>query len=576
MRKLIHRSDLLLDTKPPKLRKGLIVLLADSWNHSLLAPVFSIQLLAKTTGPTSQFVFSPFRLHPPPPPAKMFRCTTAPSEPVYSTDLAAFGFHKNEKNEFVSDATGEHFDFFHTDSDRVNDLRRGAYQECLRKEIAAELKEKHGITELFVTGANGAEIASSRPNGPHLSLLTTQVSELAHKRDIIIIIGESMQDCGVWAWRVVQRDGGMDGGSLTGLAGKVMKQVEESTGGGVARLPPDEDVRSNEQNTKAPGIVVLNPGQLLYSHDLGRGLTLASWQSRSRPTAISGPCKIEPKYNSIPGHENPRKHVETVLQQILPQITAEKARLHIIAIGDGTAATVDAIDHSILAQDRFIVGGGILESIALIGATHEHEKVSQSLQTFLASTGKGWVQGEELKGTIVQMPSPTSFGMPALEHAPGTEIRTEERGGAAVNGDTTADAPSVNGTNLANGDHDELVQPLATLSVHEESLSVPGAPPNTPADSGTTTPATVDSTCPSPARPDKDNNTVEVDDEDYPAPQALPVSCPTYSAGVCDGVTETVFPAVIDDVLEHLWFYIQQGQESDVKDASYANSRREA
>ncbi|KAF2214295.1 hypothetical protein CERZMDRAFT_95571 [Cercospora zeae-maydis SCOH1-5] len=506
----------------------------------------------------------------------MFRCTTTPSEPVFSTNLAAFGFHKNEKKEFVSDATGEHFDFFHTDSDRVNDLRRGAYQECLRKEIAAELKEKHGIAELFVAGANGAEISSSRPDGPNLSLLTTQVSELVHKRDIIIVIGESDQDCGVWAWRIVQRGGGMNGGSLTGLAGKVMEQVEASTGGGVACLTPDKDMQSNEQKAKAPGIIVLNPGQLLYSHDLGRCLTVASWQSRPRPTAISGPFKIEPKHNFIPGHENPHKHVKTVFQRILPQIISEKARLHVIAIGDGTTATIDAIDHSTLAQDRFLVGGGILESMALIEAKHEHEKVSQSLKTFLASTSRGWVQGEAVKGTVVQMPIPTSFGAPALECAPSAEARTDAHEETAADGDSTAKSPTVNGTSSANGDHGELLQPFATLSVYEETLSVPLAPPNTPADSGTTTPATVDSTCPSPAKLNKDDAIVEDEDEDYPAPQPLPVSCPTYSAGVSDGVTETVFPAVIDDVLEHLWFYIQKGQEKDAADAAHLDSRGEA
>ena len=177
----------------------------------------------------------------------MFRCIAAPKEPEYSTDLAAFGYHKNEKGGFVESTTGEYFDFFHTDNDRVNDLRRGAYQECLRKEIAAELKEKYGITELFLTGADGTEISSSRPSGQNVSLLTTKVSERAQKRDIIIVIGESSQDCGVWAWRIVQREGGIDGGSITGLASKVAARVAQSTEGGMARLGQGEQVQPSEE-----------------------------------------------------------------------------------------------------------------------------------------------------------------------------------------------------------------------------------------------------------------------------------------------------------------------------------------
>ncbi|CAK1358900.1 unnamed protein product [Cercospora beticola] len=507
----------------------------------------------------------------------MFRCIAAPKEPEYSTDLAAFGYHKNEKGEFVDNTTGEYFDFFHTDNDRVNDLRRGAYQECLRKEIAAELKEKHGITELFVTGADGTEISSSRPSGQNVSLLTTKVSELAQKRDIIIVIGESSQDCGVWAWRTVQREGGIDGGSVTGLASKMAARVVQPTEDGMARLDQCEQTRTDEQKLQAPGIIILNPGQLIYSHGLGRNLTVASWQSRPRPTATSEPYKVEPKHNSIPGHETPHRHVQTAFQSILPQIIAEDARLHIIAIGDGTTATLDTIDQIMLASDHISIGGGILGTVALIDAKHEHEKIaSLPLKTHLASVGKGWVQSEEAKSTVVQMPDRASLGMPALEYAPGAQADIEEPNGAAINGHTTPDSPRVNGHDITNGDHADLVQPLSALAVVDELLSVPGPPPNTPADSGTTSPATVASNPGSPAKSNKDETTIEDQDDDYPAPEEIPVSCPTYSAGVCDGVTETVFPVVIDDVLEHLWFHIQKGQESDAKESARSEMRGQA
>ncbi|GIZ38689.1 hypothetical protein CKM354_000209600 [Cercospora kikuchii] len=506
----------------------------------------------------------------------MFRCIAAPKEPEYSTDLAVFGYHKNEKGEFIDNTTGEYFDFFHTDNDRVNDLRRGAYQECLRKEIAAELKEKHGITELFVTGADGTEISSSRPSGQNVSVLTTNVSELAQKRDIIIIVGESGQDRGVWAWRIVQREGGIDGGSLTGLASKVVARVAQPTEG-MGRLDQGEQVQTDGQKLEAPGIIVLNPGQLLYSHGLGRNLTVASWQSRPRPTATSEPYKVEPKHNSIPGHETPHKHVQTTFRNILPQIIAEDARLHIIAIGDGTTATIDTIDQIMLIRGHISIGGGVLGTVALLDAKHEHEKIaSLLLKRYLASVGKGWVQGEEAKGTVVQMPNRESLGMPALEYAPDAQANVEKPSGATCNGHRTPDAPAVNGHNITNGNHADLVQPLSALAAVDELLSVPGPPPNTPADSGTTSPATVASNPGSPAKSNKVETTIEDADGDYPAPESLPVSCPTYSAGVCDGVTETVLPAVINDVLEHLWFYIQKGQESDAKEAARSEMRGQA
>jgi hypothetical protein len=185
----------------------------------------------------------------------------------------------NQKGEFVNTETGEYFDFFHTDSERVNDLRRGVFQDCLRTEIAATLKDKHCIEELFLSGQHGTACTAAQPIEPHVSILVTELSKLREKRDIIVVVGESTQDCGIWAWRLVQREGGMEEGSLVGLAEKM-----------AVRAGVDE----------VPGLVVLNPGQLLFSSAL-KNMTMASWLSRRRPNAISEPYMISRKHNLARG-----------------------------------------------------------------------------------------------------------------------------------------------------------------------------------------------------------------------------------------------------------------------------------
>ena len=209
----------------------------------------------------------------------MFRAVRAPSEPSYGASLSEFGYHMNQKGEFVNTETGDYFDFFHTDSERVNDLRRGAFQDCLRTEIAATLKDKHCIEELFLSGKDGTKCTTARPTEPHVSILVTELSKLREKRDIIVVVGESTQDCGIWAWRLVQREGGMEEGSLVGLAEKI-----------AVRAGVDE----------VPGLVVLNPGQLLFS-SASKNMTMASWLSRRRPNAISEPYMISRKHNFVQG-----------------------------------------------------------------------------------------------------------------------------------------------------------------------------------------------------------------------------------------------------------------------------------
>lgn len=71
----------------------------------------------------------------------------------------------------------------------------------------------------------------------------------------------------------------MEEGSLVGLAEKI-----------AVRAGVDE----------VPGLVVLNPGQLLFS-SASKNMTMASWLSRRRPNAISEPYMISRKHNFVQG-----------------------------------------------------------------------------------------------------------------------------------------------------------------------------------------------------------------------------------------------------------------------------------
>lgn len=153
----------------------------------------------------------------------MFRCRSAPQHKAFPTSLSEWGFTISDGGEFV-DANGEYFNYFATDNERYNDMRHEACQVLAREAIAKELRTKYDIQELFLSGDHGATISTNRPDGrPHVSILSTEVSKLKHKRDVIVVVGETGQDAGIWAWRYVQRQGGMVKGSAVGLAAELEK-----------------------------------------------------------------------------------------------------------------------------------------------------------------------------------------------------------------------------------------------------------------------------------------------------------------------------------------------------------------
>ena len=242
--------------------------------------------------------------------------------------------------------------------------------------------------------------------------------------------------------------------------------------------------------------------------------------------------------------------------------------------------------------------GGIPESIALIEPRHEHEAISGGAsKTFLAAVGKSWVQSEEPKGTKLQLPDGPLLGMPALEFAPGAEasdvrssvekVESDDRDDLSEASTIIADSPKLEDLKISkdpilekeNIDPKDSAQFHASTQNYEAHAAIrapPDAtginspppmevPPNTPIGSppALALSATDEKVVEEKVVEEKAIAVEDYDEDDPPALPPAPVSCPTFSAGVCDGVVETVFPVVMDDVLEHLWFYIKQARQVD-------------
>lgn len=95
----------------------------------------------------------------------------------------------------------------------------------------------------------------------------------------------------------------------------------------------------------APGLIILNTGQLLYSHKHNRAMTLRSWSAMPRKSVTHDMIRIHEEENRVLGHRNPKQHVKTIFDEILcdPARVASDAEVYIIAIEDGTASVLDVL-----------------------------------------------------------------------------------------------------------------------------------------------------------------------------------------------------------------------------------------
>ncbi|EME86802.1 uncharacterized protein MYCFIDRAFT_77379 [Pseudocercospora fijiensis CIRAD86] len=461
----------------------------------------------------------------------MFRAERPPPEPEYEADLEKLGFRLNEKYQFVE--TGAVFDYYHTDNDRANELRKEAFHTAARAKIAEVLSERHGIQELYLTGGT---YHHERPQEPHVSILCTKVSELKKKHDIVVVIGEAKEDPGIWGWRVAGKEGGIESGSVVGLAARLQSFGQCMRDDDFEDEREEPEVRANQvgedcERDPTPGLIVLNPGQLVYSHDMNKNMTLTSWSNRRRAHALSDPYAIDKVHNRVKSHQDPETHLHTCFEHVLQQIMPDGARLYCIMIGDGSTHGLHVLDQILLNKNPTEIRGGKLEAVVLIEPQHDAGEVTDRpdsplglfcghFKEFLARQGCSWVTSDTVpKGERVAIPV---VG----------EQQVEE---LAENLEKTAIEDS----------HD---------SAQEDSESDGGVPVSDSTPSAWTLPPT-----PTPVAPTSNDNHEWLTEEqpgERPTEKLL-VSCPTFSAGPnSTAALEVVFPAVQDEVYDFIFYQI--------------------
>jgi hypothetical protein len=185
---------------------------------------------------------------------------------------------------------------------------------------------KLGINQLYFP-----DLTTTKPNGPHIPILAPPLDVLKRRKRFVVIINDALQDLGVLAYRQLQRELGLDGGSVVNFA-KDLGQVRGASGSHF-----DEGAAH-----EAPGLIVMNTGQLLYSYKYNRAMTMRSWFALPRKSIAHDAIRIHDQENYVEGHRNATEHIKSVFDQLLcdPDRVAPEAEVYVVAIEGGAEKTL--------------------------------------------------------------------------------------------------------------------------------------------------------------------------------------------------------------------------------------------
>ncbi|KAI0602773.1 Arb2 domain-containing protein [Biscogniauxia sp. FL1348] len=238
-----------------------------------------------------------------------------PADPHFPSDLKELGYFVNEDDEVRSIENPDYyFKFFINRNPRWNERQRFAMNQALRSIIHTRL-ESLGLQKTYLP----LGVVPS-PSTPHLPIFTSRA--LGSKRRLVLLFGETTQDLGVLAHRVIGGAGGIDAGSMV----SVVRALISSTG---------------------TGIVLANMGELLWSAAEGRTLSRAAFAGAPMPSAAhAGNLLLLPASSAeaVPGNRDAPQHVRCVFEHVVARLAAPDAALHIVGVGDGADLVAEYLD----------------------------------------------------------------------------------------------------------------------------------------------------------------------------------------------------------------------------------------
>lgn len=181
------------------------------------------------------------------------------------------------------------------------------------------------MTRLCIPPLYLPQLGTTKPMEQHVPIYATPPDILKTKRRILIVMNNSDSDLGVWSYRIALGEGSITSGTCISLVEEIKRRADGN---------PDLE----------PGILILNPGELIYSHRKMAAMTYSAWLGQPRSSAVHPANIIHPEYNLVPGNKTSAEHLAFVFDRILgnPDFVSENAEFYLVGLMDGAR---DILEH---------------------------------------------------------------------------------------------------------------------------------------------------------------------------------------------------------------------------------------
>lgn len=310
--------------------------------------------------------------------------TGLPEDVGFPVNLAELGLRRDLRGRYVQIDDEDQFDYYdHYTIKSLNDKRHEAVHEAIRNDVY-DILDKMNIKLIYAHDKGVSATSEITEEKPKIKMLHGGYGATA--KEVYVIVGDSRRELGIFSRMVTDTEGGSREGTVLGVV-KALQTHGEWDG--------------------IPALLVLNPGELLYSHESKSCMTQDTWNTRKRPHAFAEAHAVK-EQNKIPKHTTPQEHVNTVLDDILPQLNGKyHKRIHIIAIGDGGESVLKYLDKKFTDDPDAKIAGLTLGSLALVNSSHDDEDIqSDQLKRFMAKHGRAWVSSAEPKNKVLGKVAP--------------------------------------------------------------------------------------------------------------------------------------------------------------------------
>ncbi|KAF2751721.1 hypothetical protein M011DRAFT_414524, partial [Sporormia fimetaria CBS 119925] len=303
-----------------------------------------------------------------------------PEDPTAPADLKQLGYFVNKEGQFrMIEYPDKNFEYRYSNQDRLNEIRREAFQICQREEVLKRASAL-GLEKLYLP-----QLTYTKPvNEASVPILAPPAEVLKQRKRIIVLVQDALQDLGILAYRDLQRAAGVNGGSIINF----VKQIVERSSDTIDSSALFQDGAGiTDKDKETPAFIVMNCGQLLYSYKLDKAMTSRSWVSMPRKSACHEPAVIT-AMNHIPGNYDEKEHIAFVIENVIKNkdLVAEDAEVYVVAIQYGAAHLLELLD-----QDFERYGSRITALALAASRVSSFQLQNPQLKAFLHQRAREWV-----------------------------------------------------------------------------------------------------------------------------------------------------------------------------------------